>query len=65
MDLLWFVLMEERWQDEDSALAITLVRALWTNKNDVCHGGLKKNRKQNFHCLHNILMSTGLPRLFE
>ena len=49
MDLLWFVLMEERWQDEDSALAITLVRALWTNKNDVCHGGLKKNRKQNFH----------------
>lgn len=48
MNLLWFVLMEERWQDEDSALAITMVWALWTNRNDVRHGGLKKNGKQNF-----------------
>lgn len=49
MDLLWFVLMKERWQEEDSTLAITIVWALWTNMNDICHGGLRKNGKQIFH----------------
>ena len=49
MDLLWFVLMEERWQEEDLALAITMVWALWTNRNDIHQGGLRKNGKQIFH----------------
>lgn len=49
MDLLWFVLMKERWQEEDSTLAITIVWALWTNMNDICHGGLRKNGKQISH----------------
>ncbi|KAL0011222.1 hypothetical protein SO802_006330 [Lithocarpus litseifolius] len=48
MDFLWFVLMKEKWMKEKSALAVTLVWALWTNRNDVWHGGSRKNGQQLF-----------------
>lgn len=45
MDFLWFILMEAKWSCEDNAVAITIVWALWSNKNEVRHGGLRKNGK--------------------
>ena len=69
MDLLWFVLMEERWQEEDLALAITMVWALWTNRNDIHHGGLRKNGKQIFHWCTQYLdeywAATAIPIIYN
>ena len=41
--------MVVKWSNEDVALAIAIVWALWTNRNEIRHGGLKKNGKQIFH----------------
>uniref|UniRef100_A0A7N2MJJ8 Reverse transcriptase domain-containing protein n=1 Tax=Quercus lobata TaxID=97700 RepID=A0A7N2MJJ8_QUELO len=49
MRSFWKKLWKERWQEEDSTLAITMVWALWTNRNNIHHGGLRKNGKQIFH----------------
>ena len=46
MDFLWFILMKADWLCEDQAVAITILWALWTNRNEVQHGGLRKNGKQ-------------------
>ncbi|KAL0017468.1 hypothetical protein SO802_004537 [Lithocarpus litseifolius] len=46
MDFLWFILMKVDWLCEDQAVAITILWALWKNRNDVQHGGLRKNGKQ-------------------
>ena len=38
--------MEANWFEEDLALAIAIVWAMWTNKNEVRHGGLRKSGDQ-------------------
>ena len=35
MDFLWFILMKVDWLCEDQAVAITILWALWTNRNEV------------------------------
>uniref|UniRef100_A0A7N2LTU8 Reverse transcriptase zinc-binding domain-containing protein n=2 Tax=Quercus lobata TaxID=97700 RepID=A0A7N2LTU8_QUELO len=55
MDFLWFVLMEADWSSEDSAMAVSLVWTLRTHRNEVRHGGMRKNGKQVFlRCQHNM-----------
>lgn len=49
MDFLWYIVMVVKWSNEDVALAIAIVWALWTDRNEIRHGGLKKNGKQIFH----------------
>ena len=46
MDFLWFILMKAELLCEDQAVAITILWALWTNRNEVQHCGLRKNGKQ-------------------
>ena len=46
MDFLWFILMKADCLCEDQAVAITILWVLWTNRNEVQHGGLRKNGKQ-------------------
>ena len=53
MDFLWFVLMEADWSNEDSAMAVSLVWTLWTHRNEVRHGGMRKNGRELFlRCQH-------------
>ena len=53
MDFLWFVLMEADWSSEDSAMVVSLVWTLWTRRNEVRHGGMRKNGRELFlRCQH-------------
>ena len=53
MDFLWFVLMEADWSNEDSTMAVLLVWTPWTHRNEVRHGGMRKNGRELFlRCQH-------------
>ena len=41
-DFLWHILMDAQWGTEKSGLAVTIVWALWTNRNEVRHGKQRK-----------------------
>ena len=41
-DFLWHILMDAQWGIEESRLAVTIVWALWTNRNEVHHGKQRK-----------------------
>ncbi|XP_075662878.1 uncharacterized protein LOC142632325 [Castanea sativa] len=45
-DFKWFILMKADWLCEDQADAITILWALWTNRNEVQYGGFRKIGKQ-------------------
>ena len=38
--------MEANWSEEDLALVVAIVWAMWTNRNEVRHGGLRKSGDQ-------------------
>ena len=41
-DFLWYILRDAQWGMEDTRLAVTIAWALWTNRNDMIHGKLRK-----------------------
>ena len=41
-EFLWHVLMDAQWVVEDVGLTVTIAWALWTNRNEVIHGKLRK-----------------------
>ncbi|KAK9991019.1 hypothetical protein SO802_026004 [Lithocarpus litseifolius] len=48
MDFLWYIVMVAKWSNADVALAVTIVWALWTNRNETNHGGMRKFANQIF-----------------
>ncbi|KAL0004610.1 hypothetical protein SO802_012171 [Lithocarpus litseifolius] len=48
MDFLWYIVMVAKSLNEDVALAVTIVWALWTNRNETHHGGMGKFANQIF-----------------
>ncbi|XP_075650197.1 uncharacterized protein LOC142620773 [Castanea sativa] len=41
-EFLWHILMDAQWVMEDAGLTVTIAWALWTNRNEVIHGKLRK-----------------------
>lgn len=55
MNFLLYVLMEAKWIREDSTMVVSIVWALWINRNEVRHGGSRKNGKQLIQwCTHYL-----------
>ena len=42
MDVLWFVMMEEQWEQSRVEKVLMIAWAIWTNRNECKHKGVKK-----------------------
>nr|POE90991.1 hypothetical protein CFP56_05364 [Quercus suber] len=72
-DLLWQIMMSDFHDDKDVELVVTLAWALWYNRNEVQHGGKKKNAMalvqwsrqylQEFQAANQVVSSPVVPRV--
>lgn len=56
MDLLWFVMMDEQWEQLKVEKVFMIAWALWTNRNECRTGGVKKPSQVLLQGALNYLM---------
>ena len=61
-DLLWFLLMIESFDEEKVALVVTIAWSMWSNRNEVRHGGTRKMPEALVQWVMHYLTNTRLQR---